>query len=186
MKLNFMLLKSRVSKLRPVFRRDCQVSVITAVGDNDMLPAVPSNNDIPSSEFREGFPLGCVSFHLKQAWNALITFLKSFRLSSTLLGQKCLRDLLLIRLCFFSSAQDGICVDFRTTHAVKKLVSVLQTLSGPRYNRPAGCRPRGCTEMPVCSAADTCQLRRNFTSAVRLKFLFLLIVRNISLFSWLL
>lgn len=57
MKVNFRLLKPRVSKLRPVFRHDCQVSEITAVGDNDLLPVVPSNNDIPSSEFREGFHL---------------------------------------------------------------------------------------------------------------------------------
>lgn len=52
MKLNFRLLKPRVSKLRPGFRHDCQVSEITSVGDNDLLPVIPSNNDIPSSEFR--------------------------------------------------------------------------------------------------------------------------------------
>jgi len=51
-KLNSRLLKPRVSKLRPVSRNDCQVSEITAVGDNDLLPVVPSNNDIPSSKFR--------------------------------------------------------------------------------------------------------------------------------------
>lgn len=57
MKLDFRLLKPRVSKLRPVFRHDCQVSEITAVGDNDLLPVVPSNNNIPSCKFRKGFHL---------------------------------------------------------------------------------------------------------------------------------
>lgn len=57
MKLDFRLLKPRVSKLRPVFRHDCQVSEITAVADNDLLPVVASNNDIPSCKFRQGFHL---------------------------------------------------------------------------------------------------------------------------------
>lgn len=74
-----MLLKTRVSKLSKAC--DCQVSEITALGDNDLLPVGPSNGDIPSGEFREGFSLGCVTFHLKQVWNTPITFLKSFRLS---------------------------------------------------------------------------------------------------------